>query len=144
MIIGHIAERIDRGIYTHYENIDFSSDIKIKRYDKKINYQCGMTEHYENSRIFREKELLKILGPGKHIDTFFVDKGNDDKQIHELLHNGIMIVYSYETHKKITIFAVHPERLYSLYISIGEFPPGVLMNVSEYNMRKGYNEIMRD
>lgn len=144
MIISHIAESIDRGIYTQFESIDFSNDIKIKRYDKKINYQCGMTDHYENSRIFRENELLNILGPGKRIDAFFVDKGNGDKQIHELLHNGIMVVYSYETHKKITIFAVHPERICSLYISIGEFPPKVLMNVSEYNVRRGYNEIMRD
>lgn len=144
MITSHLAESVDRGIYTQLKDIDFSNDIKIKRYNKKINYQCGMTDHYKHSRIFREKELFNILGSGRKVDAFFIDKGNGDKQIHELLHNGIMIVYSYKTHRKITIFAVHPERIYSLYISIGEFPPDFLMNVSENNIRKGYNKIMRD
>lgn len=145
MITSHFAEGIDRGLHT-YEDIDFSNDIKVKRYKKKMNYQCGMTDHYEGSRIFREKKLFSILGHGKPIDTFFIDKGKgkDDKQIHQLLSNGIIVVYSYESHKKITVFAIHPERMCSLYIAIGEFPPKKLMKITEYNVRKGYNELMRD
>ena len=123
------------------KNIIESSNEKIIKYNSKINYNCGVTDHYDNFRSFREKELTRLLGKGAFVNSFFVDKGDGDLQIHEILSNGVMNVYSYETNKKITVFTPHPDRIISLYISIGEFPPEDLLEQSEYNIRKGYNEI---
>lgn len=116
--------------------------MKIKRYTGEINYNSGFTIHYKGNRIFREMELIKQLGEGKRVDAFVVDEGDNNIQIQELLDNGILNVYSFHTHKKITLFAPHPERITSLYNSIGEFPPEWLIEKSESNVRKGYNEII--
>lgn len=121
--------------------IDSLDEVKINKYIGEINYNSGFTIHYESDRVFREMELIRLLGEGKRIEAFIVDKGNNDKQIHELLDNAILNVYSFDTHKKITLFAPKPERIIFLYNSIGEFPPDWIIEKSELNVRKGYNEI---
>lgn len=114
---------------------------KINRYNGEINYNSGGTYHYEVNRKFREKKLVSLLGKGKKIQAFIVDKGENDIQIHELLDNGVLVIYSFFTHKKITIFSPTPERIYHLYSAIGEFPPDCLITKSEQNVRMGYNRI---
>lgn len=114
---------------------------KINRYDGEINYNSGGTYHYEVNRSFREKKLISLLGKGTRVKAFIVRKQEDDIQIHELLDNGILIIYSYLSHKKITLFAATTERIFHLYSSIGEFPPDFLVTKSEKNVRMGYNRI---
>lgn len=118
-----------------------SDKTKVYRYTGEINYNSGFTAHYKGNRVFREMELNKLLKEGKRVDAFVVDEGNNDLQIQEILDNAILNIYSFHTHKKITLFAPHPERIISLYNSIGEFPPEWLIEKSECNIRKGYNEI---
>lgn len=121
--------------------LNSSGETKVKRYDGEINYNSGKTIHYKGNRIFREIELTNLLGKGKKVKTFIVEKDANNIQIQELLDNAVLNVYSFHTHKKITLFAPRPERIISLYTSIGEFPPEWLIEKSESNARKGYNEI---
>lgn len=121
--------------------LNSSKDIKINRYFGEINYNSGFTIHYKGNRIFREMELIRLLGKGRKVKTFIVEEENNNPQIQELLDNAILNVYSLYTHRKITLFAPHPERIASLYASIGEFPPDWLIKKSECNVRRGYNEI---
>lgn len=113
----------------------------VRKYDGLINYESGLTTHYKESRQYREKRLIKLLGIGKPVDTFLVDKANKDIEIQEILDNAIVNVYSFSTHKKITLFAPAPERIIYLYEAVGEIPPEELVFKSEDNTRKGYNKI---
>jgi hypothetical protein len=118
-------------------------NIIVKKYDGLINYESGLTTHYKENRLFREKQLIQLLGRGKPVDTFLVDKeaANKDIEIQEILDNAIINVYSFSTHKKITLFAPPPERIIYLYEAVGEIPPEELVFKSEDNTRKGYNKI---
>lgn len=133
----------------YYESNEFfsrkeigNSSSEIKKYRRKVNYNCGVTEHYEGSRMFRYKELENILGKGSHVDSFLVKCMKNGNQIQEVLSNGIMNVYSYDTHKLVTSFAPTPDRIITLYHSVGENPPMNLIKQSECNYKMGYNEIM--
>lgn len=117
-----------------------SKKVGIKRYDGEINYHSGVTTHYKENRVFREKALVDLLGEGSKLKVFIVEE-DSNKQIQELLDNAILVIYSFYTHRKITLFAPNPERIISLYASIGEFPPDWLIEKSECNARKGLNNI---
>lgn len=114
---------------------------KVRRYDKIINYNSGLTAHYEESRILRENILTKILGDGNPIDIFLVEEVDKEPQLQEVMDNAIINVYSYSTHKKITLFAPSSNRLIYLYESVGEVPPEDLIKKSERNVQRGYNKI---
>lgn len=118
-----------------------SSSIKVSKYEKEINYNSGFTVHYEGERLIREMELIRTLGEGRRLKAFKVHQEEDNIQIQEILDNAILKIYSFHTHRKITLFAPQPERITALYASIGEFPPEWLIKRSEYNVRKGYNNI---
>lgn len=113
----------------------------INKYKGKINHNSGMTSHYKDIRIHRERKLTKLLGVGKPVATFLVKDENGILQIQEVLHNGIVVVYSFETHKKITLFAPHPSRISFLYESTGSLPSKSLLLQCEHNIKRGYNEI---
>ena len=113
----------------------------VRKYDGLINYESGLTTHYKESRQYREKQLIKLIGVGKPIKTFLVNRADKDIEIQEILDNAIINVYSFSTHKKITLFAPPPERIIYLYEAVGEIPPEELVFKSEDNMRKGYNRI---
>lgn len=115
--------------------------IKVKRYDSEINYNSGVTEHYALHRKLRENELIRLLGNGHRVDAFLVSQDGKDSEIHEVMSNAIINIYSFETHKKITLFAPKPSRIEFLYKSIGELADEKLIIKSEYNLYKGYNKI---
>lgn len=116
-------------------------NIIIKKYNGLINYESGLTTHYKENRLFREKQLIQLLGRGKPIASFLVRESNEDVQIQEILDNAIINVYSFFTHKKITLFAPTPNRIAFLYESVGELAPEELIVKSEMNMIKGCNKI---
>lgn len=118
-----------------------NNKIVVKKYTAEINYKSGETSHYLNDRAFRELELKIKLGKGNREIAFVIEKDKDDIQIHELLDNGIINIYSFYTHQRITTFSPTPERIYALYYSIGEIPPSSLIEKSEDNFRKEYNLI---
>lgn len=119
-------------------------DEHVSKYKGPVNYLSGYTEHYEDSRVFREKELERLLGKGKVQIRFKVRRNKSELEIHEILDNGIMNIYSHETNKKITVFTPVPERIISLYHAVGEFPPEKLIKRSERNQMNCYNKIMDD
>lgn len=121
---------------------DFSCKNSIvSKYEKEISSHGEMTHHYRESRQLRVKELELLLGKGNRIQAFLVNKGNGDLQIHELLDNGLLNIYSYHNHRKITLFAPKPERIINLYNSIGELAPESIIKTSEQNVKKGYHLI---
>lgn len=113
----------------------------ICKYRRKINYNSGMTSHYKYFRLCREYRLIELLDVGKPVCSFVIKDSNNILQIQEVLSNGIINVYSYETHKKITLFAPTPNRIISLYESIGEQAPNSLINKSLDNVSKGFNDL---
>lgn len=117
--------------------------MKVTEYNKLINYNSGNTSHFENGRILRERELTRLLGIGVSIKKFIIEKDNE-LQIQEILDNAIIRVYSYETHKKVTMFAPNPERLISLFEAIGQLTPDHLLAQSEFNFQNGYNSILSE
>lgn len=116
-------------------------NVNVKRYNGLINYNSGLTAHYEENRVFREKELIQLLGEGKPVASFLVRESNEDIQIQEILDNAIINIYSFFTHKKITLFAPPPHRIIFLYESVGEVAPEELIAKSENNTIKGCNRI---
>lgn len=114
--------------------------MKVTIYDKLINYQSGNTVHFEDLRAIREKELIRLLGAGKVIQRFLIEK-KDDCEIKEVLSNGIIKVYSAKTHKKITTFAPGPNRLINLFEACGKDIPEDLVIQSEINVQNGYSDI---
>lgn len=116
-------------------------NLKIIRYDGMINYNSGMTNHYKENRMLRERELTRVLGEGKRLKAFIVIRENKETEIQEVRDNAIIVVYSFETHKKITLFAPSPNRLENLYHAIGEVPDDNIIGKSEENTLKGYNGI---
>lgn len=125
-------------LYKIYKEI-IPLNFQVSKYDKEISSDGEMTYHYRTSRMSREKELEEILGKGGRLQAFLVDKGDGDIQIQELLDNGLLIIYSYCNHKKITLFAPKPERIKNLYFSIGEIAPESIIRKSEENVKKGYH-----
>lgn len=117
------------------------TDIKVKKYSKKINRSSGMTEHYEDCRMIREQELTRLLGYGQTVEVFSVDDGRGKIQIQEVRDNGVIYVYDYETHNKITLFAPHPDRISQLFESVGELAPEKVITRSTENLELGYNEL---
>lgn len=132
-------KEMSNSFYDDHENL--CSQCKVSVYDKAISNNGLTTYHYKSSRTEREKELDCLLGKGARVKAFLVDKGGEDIQIHELLDNGLLIIYSYHNHKKITLFAPKPDRIFNLYASAGEIPPESIIKKSEDNMRKGYHII---
>lgn len=129
-------------ILSNKEN--YHEKYNVSKYYGEINKKGGLTSHYKDSRIIREQELENLLGNGNCIQAFLVNKDGNDIQIQELLDNGLLIIYSFYNHKKITLFAPRPERIINLYASVGEFPPESVIRKSEDNMRKGYHIIYFD
>lgn len=115
---------------------------KVRPYRNCINRSSGMTNHYKEHRVARERLLRNLLGDGVPIDTFLVNDGRNRIQIHEVWDNGILMVYDYKTHKKITIFAPPPYRIKYLYNNAGMEPPEFLMRKAYENFKKGYNGIL--
>ena len=118
-------------------------NLKVSEYNHLINYKSGNTDHFEDLRILREQELTRLLGVGKVIQRFLIEK-ESDLQIQEILDNGIIKVYSYNTHKKITTFAPGPNRLISLFEACGKVAPDNLITKSEFNIQNGYNDILAE
>lgn len=114
--------------------------MKVVEYRKFINYNNGNTFHFEKGRIIRERELIRLLGSGKKVKSFVVEKDNKS-QIQEVLDNAIIRVFSYDTHKKITMFAPNPNRLISLFEAAGLVIPEYLLAKSELNFQNGFNSI---
>ena len=132
---------IELGNDFHLEVSDyFPCQLSISKYNSNINYNSGMTAHYVNHRIPREQELTRLLGLGKRVALFVViDKGS--KRIQEIRDNGVVHVYDYDTHEKITLFAPHPNRINNLFEAVGEIPPDSLLDKSSKNYELGYNDI---
>lgn len=116
-------------------------DAYVKRYNKEINRNAGMTYHYKKYRLIREQRLIELLGKGNPEAAFAVNDGRGKLQIHEVWDTGIIFIYDFKSHKKITVFAPPPYRIKALYENAGERPPRKLMNKSHENFRKGYNKI---
>lgn len=115
--------------------------MKVSEYNHLINYKSGNTDHFEDLRILREQELIRLLGVGKVIQRFLVEK-ESYLEIQEILDNGIIKVYSYSNHKRITTFAPGPNRFISIFEACGKVAPDNLITQSEFNMQNGYNEIL--
>lgn len=115
--------------------------MKVKRYNSLINYNSGMTTHYKEERVLREMELTKLLGEGKPIAVFLVDSGDGRLQLQEILDNAVINVYSFETHRKVTLFAPNPNRINYLYELAGEIVPDYLIEKSEENSQNEYNDV---
>lgn len=115
--------------------------MKVTEYRRFINYKSGNTSHFEEGRVLREQELTRLLGFGKVVQRVVIEKDNE-LQIQEILDNAIIIVYSYGTHKKVTMFAPSPSRLSFIFEAIGKCVPDNLLIQSEFNFQNGYNDIL--
>lgn len=117
--------------------------MKVSEYNHLINYKSGNTDHFEDLRDLREQELYRLLGVGKVIQRFLIEK-EGEFEIQEILDNGIIKVYSCINHKKITTFAPGPNRFISLFEACGKVAPDNLIIQSEFNIQNGYNKILSD
>lgn len=144
-----ICEEVENCRLKHYskpsEAIYSSSDyetskeyISVRLFNKKINKNVGDTIHFSNDRAYRELKLKKYILTGKALDSFVVELKNEPLQIQEILDNGLMIIYSYLTHKRITMFLPTPERVVKLYNFSGLIPPSKLIETCETNRIKAY------
>ena len=94
-------------------------------------------KHYMNDRQYRE-QLIKFLGQGKVIGTFYLDRGHwHGLERHELTDNGIIIIYNNTTGELLTKLIARPAQIKRYYPN-GDYPRKVVQIAREHT-EAGYN-----
>ena len=97
--------------------------------------------HYTKDREARE-QIIKMIGNGKPIANFIVDKGHKNgPEIHEITDTAIINIYNKRTHKLITKLIARPGQI-KRYYKNGNAPKDLLDKAYD-NMKKGFNKWLR-
>ena len=98
------------------------------------------TIHYTNDRIDRENLIKNVIGQGKVIKGFIVDRGHKNgKEAHMITDTAIILVYNYNSKKLVTKLIARPNQLVR-YFGKGNVPQK-LWDLAYEHKRLGYNEI---
>ena len=95
------------------------------------------SKHYEKERRERE-ELIEMIGIGKVVDIFIIDRGHKNgPERHELTDTGIIIIYNDFTNKLITKLIARPGQI-KRYYKYEKAPKKLIEQAIKY-VEMGYN-----
>lgn len=98
--------------------------------------------HYAQERQTRDDLIQKVIGLGKIIDTFIVDRRHcNGAEVHSVTDTAIIIIQNQKTQKLVTELIARPGQLRRLYEKRGQQPPKWLIKKAYQNNSRGYNEI---
>lgn len=101
------------------------------------------SKHIKKDRKDRRKTIERILGKGKVLTSFVVDKNHENGFTRDyLLDNGVVMVVNEESKKYITIIVPRVGQI-RRYFKDGIVPPQYkfLLKIARYNEMMGYNEL---
>lgn len=104
-----------------------------------------LTSHFSYERIQRHKNIMAMIGDGKLVQSFIVDKDHPNgPEIHNIFDNGIILIQNLNTRRVITELIARPNQIRRYWTLAGNQFPSSLKYLTELayeHERKGYNEI---
>lgn len=101
------------------------------------------TFHYAKERSDRHNKIATIIGEGKCIAYFIVDKAHENgNEIHCVYDNGIVVIYNERTKKLITELIARPSQIYRYWNGLEIVFPSKYNNIiykAREHQRLGYN-----
>lgn len=96
------------------------------------------SKHYTEERADREARIA-LIGEGKIVDRFVVDKGHKNgPEIHEISNTGIITIYNKRTHKLITKLIARPGQI-KRYYAEGKAPKSLVEKAFDNTRKFHYN-----
>ena len=97
------------------------------------------SRHYTQERQEREHLITNVIGKGKVVKRFKVDRGHKNgPEIHEISDTGIITIYNERTGKLVTRLIARPAQL-KRYFAEGKTPKELLNKAYENTVRHDYN-----
>lgn len=97
------------------------------------------SKHYKEERESREQIISTIIGYGKIVNSFRVDKGHPNgAEIHKISDTGIITIYNERTHKLITKLIARPNQI-KRYYAYGKAPRNIVEKAYNNTVINGYN-----
>ena len=91
--------------------------------------------HYTNDRKARE-EVIKMIGTGKTIARFLVDRGHKNGlERHEITDTGLIIIYNNRTNRMVTKLIARPSQITRYNWKAPKF----LIDKAREHQKLGYN-----
>ena len=88
------------------------------------------TFHYAEDRTDRHNKIATIIGEGKCIAYFIVDKAHPNgNEIHCVYDNGIVVIYNERTKKLITELIARPAQIYRYWNGLNILFPKEYNNI---------------
>lgn len=101
------------------------------------------TLHFSIDRSERHLKVLSLLGVGRHLYSFIVDKGHvNGAEIHSIFSNGVIVIRNRRTNLLITELIARPGQIRRYWEIQGKALPcemWVVMEKAKQNQVKGYN-----
>ena len=98
------------------------------------------SEHYTQDRATREWVIKEIIGYGKPVAEFVVDRGHrNGAEVHEITDTGIINIYNQRTHKLVTKLIARPGQI-RRYFPNGNAPKELIEKAVDNTVKNRYNE----
>lgn len=110
--------------------------------DNRIEFnKLATTFHYDTERTERHNKILSVIGDGKYLASFVVDKAHPNgDEIHTLFDNGIILIQNKDSRLVITELIARPQQIRRYWE--GKSEPRYVYSICEKareHQKKGYN-----
>ena len=94
--------------------------------------------HYRQDRQERENLINNVVGRGKIVDRFIIDKHHKNgKEVHCITTTGVIVIFNLKSRKLITKIIARPYQI-KRYYEKGKAPQEIVKKAI-YNQKMGYN-----
>ena len=111
--------------------------------EKQISNKHQITKHYTYTRRNRETLIQNVIGDGKIVDEFIVDKGHPKgKERHCITSTGLILVYNLESGDLVTKLIARPAQIKRYYTKACKLFPKKLeyiLDLAYWHCGLGYN-----
>lgn len=123
---------------------DFNRDyfnVKSKT-DNRVDFATlATTMHYDADRTARHEKIMSVLGVGKYLTAFIVDKGHKNgDEIHTIFDNGVILIQNLKSKLVITELIARPAQIRRYWE--GKSEPNYVYHICQLareNERQGRN-----
>ena len=97
------------------------------------------SKHYNKGREKRENLIKNVIGEGKPVQTFKVDRGHrNGAELHTITTTGIIIVRNAKTKKVVTKLIARPNQIKRYFDTITDNVKQII-EIAFQHTKKGYN-----
>lgn len=97
------------------------------------------TKHYTNDRKKREELIQNVIGEGKEVETFTIDRGHrNGPELHTITTTGIIIIRNAKTKKIVTKLIARPAQIKRYFKVITEKIQKII-ELAIMHTKLGYN-----